>query len=368
MVSRQHLAEPLLAGEQPAVEVQADQQRVVVEHLLEVRHQPHAVDGVAGEAAAEVVVDAAGGHGVERDGERAAGPARSPAAGGDGQRLLRHRLRELRRAAEAAPLRIGGAARAGGTRRRRRRRWGGRRRGTTSAERPSAPVSWSACCEEVVALGVPELVDPLAQLDEADHPAAALLREVRAGEERATVGRAHHRHRPAALAGHGLGGLHVDVVDVGSLLAVDLHVHEVPVHDRGDVGVLEALVGHHVAPVARRVADRQQDRHVALGRRGEGLVAPRVPVDRVVGVLPQVRAGLVGESVHPITLGVRRGGTVRPWRSRWRGRSRSSRVRHGASAGRSRRPTPTPARRCCCRRGSCPTSRRRPRRSAATST
>ena len=162
--------------------------------------------------------------------------------------------------------------------------------------------------EEVVALGVPELVDPLAQLDEADHPAAALLREVGAGEERAPVGRAHHRHRPAALAGHGLRGLHVDVVDVGPLLAVDLHVHEVAVHHRGDVVVLEALVGHHVAPVAGRVADRQQDRDVPLGRRRERLVAPRVPVDRVVGVLPQVRAGLVGESVHPSTLRSRRRG------------------------------------------------------------
>ena len=70
------------------------------------------------------------------------------------------------------------------------------------------------------------------------------------------VGRAHDRHRPAALAGHRLGGLHVDVVDVGSLLAVDLHVDEHPVHHRGHVRVLERLVGHHVAPVAGRVADR----------------------------------------------------------------------------------------------------------------
>ena len=72
----EHLPEARLAGELPAVQVEADQQRVVVEHLLEVRHQPHAVDGVAGEPAAEVVVDAAGRHGVERRGERGQGAAR----------------------------------------------------------------------------------------------------------------------------------------------------------------------------------------------------------------------------------------------------------------------------------------------------
>ena len=59
------------------------------------------------------------------------------------------------------------------------------------------------------------------------------------------------------------------------------------------VGVLERLVGHHVAPVARRVPDREQDRLVLGPRRGERVLAPRVPVDRVVGVLAQVRARLV---------------------------------------------------------------------------
>src|SRR3546814_16856067 len=60
---------------------------------------------------------------------------------------------------------------------------------------------------------------------------------------------------------------------------------------------LERLVGHHVAPVAGRVADRQQDRDVALAGRRERLLTPGVPIDRVVGVLSQVRAGLVREAV-----------------------------------------------------------------------
>ena len=69
-------------------------------------------------------------------------------------------------------------------------------------------------------------------------------------------------HRPAAVSGHRLHGGHVDGVEVRALLAVDLDVHEVLVHERGDVGVLEGLVLHHVTPVTRGVADREEHRLV----------------------------------------------------------------------------------------------------------
>jgi hypothetical protein len=41
------------------------------------------------------------------------------------------------------------------------------------------------------------------------------------------------------VAGHGDGGLHVELVDVGAFLAVDLHADEVGVHLRGDRRVLK---------------------------------------------------------------------------------------------------------------------------------
>ena len=89
----------------------------------------------------------------------------------------------------------------------------------------------------------------------------------------------------------------VDGIDVGSLLPVDLHVDEQLVHAGSDGVVLEGLVGHDVAPVARRVAHRQQDRSIERTGRLEGRLAPRVPVDRVVGVLAEVGAGRGGETV-----------------------------------------------------------------------
>ena len=150
---------------------------------------------------------------------------------------------------------------------------------------------------EVVATVGPGVGDRRRQLGEAGRLAAGPGTEVGAAVEGLAVGGHEHGHRPAAGAGHRLGRLHVDRVDVGALLAVDLHVHEVLVHERGDVGVLERLVGHDVAPVARRVADRQQHRTVGGPGQVERLVAPREPVDGVVGVLAQVGAGLGGESV-----------------------------------------------------------------------
>src|SRR5690606_11789498 len=61
--------------------------------------------------------------------------------------------------------------------------------------------------------------------------------------------------------------------------------------------VLERLALHHVAPVAGGVADRQQDRPILRTRPGERLLAPGIPVDRVVLVLEEVRARLLGQAI-----------------------------------------------------------------------
>ena len=118
------------------------------------------------------------------------------------------------------------------------------------------------------------------------------------------AGRQEDGHRPAALAGQRDDRVHVDRVEVGPLLAVDLDADEVLVHHARGQRVLERLALHHVAPVAGRVADREQDRLVLVARARERLVAPRVPVDRVGGVLEQVRRGLLREAVHASSVGV----------------------------------------------------------------
>ena len=111
-------------------------------------------------------------------------------------------------------------------------------------------------------------------------------------------GRQNARQRPAAALAHHHDRVHEDRVDVGPLLAIDLDVDEQLVHQLRGRRVLEALVRHHVAPVARRVADRDEHRLVEPLRLGERLLAPRPPLDRVVGVLPQVRRALGGEAIR----------------------------------------------------------------------
>ena len=89
-------AASVVAGDLVRVEVHAGQLGVVVQHLLEVRDRPGGVDGVAVEAAADLVVDAAAVHVVERE-QR--GVEQAAVAGGDvaaQQEVERRRVRELR--------------------------------------------------------------------------------------------------------------------------------------------------------------------------------------------------------------------------------------------------------------------------------
>ena len=107
-------------------------------------------------------------------------------------------------------------------------------------------------------------------------PAIAIVRrEVGAAVERLQVRRQEHRHRPAALAGQQLHGGHVDLIEVGPFLAIDLDADEVLVEDAGDLVVLEALVLHDVAPVAGRVADAEEDRPIELAGPRASASAPQ---------------------------------------------------------------------------------------------
>ena len=121
--------------------------------------------------------------------------------------------------------------------------------------------------------------------------------EVGAGVEGHLLGGEEHVQRPAARPGHRLAGLHVDGVDVRALLAVELDAHEALVHEVRRPLVLEGLAFHHVAPVAGRVADREQDRALLAARATERLLAPRIPVHGVVLVLEQVGRRLAGQAV-----------------------------------------------------------------------
>ena len=288
--------EQRLAGHLPAVQVGAREQRVVVEHLLEVGDQPVRVHRVAREAAAHLVVHPAGGHRAQRVRAHLGLAAAQ-------QELDRRGRRELRRLAEAAVGAVVACHAATRPPASSRLSSNGCSEGASSAP----PRRRWAICSPPARISSRRSSQALATASSTERqlgmPMRELGREVRAGEERHLLGREEHVQRPAALARHRLAGLHVDRVEVRPLLAVELDGHEALVHQRRRVRVLERLALHHVAPVAGRVADREQDRPLLLACARKRLLAPGVPIHRVVLVLEQVRRGLVGKPV-----GHRRGG------------------------------------------------------------
>ena len=258
------------------------------------------------EAAAELVVDPAVGHRVEREphdgsepgvvaGAGGAAGTRSSSAAGTSARRPSCRCAASNDCMSAFATASRAAPASGRRSRRSMRCW------STSAATSRVPASSTS-----VALLTPGPVDAIEDLPERRHPVARLVREVRAAVERPAVRRQEDAHRPAAAARHRLDGGHVDLVQVGPLLAVHLDRDEALVQVPRRPRVLERLALHDVAPVARRVADREEDRAIEDRRSRERIGSPREPVDRVVRVLQQVRAGLAGEAVGHVTDGTAR--------------------------------------------------------------
>ena len=252
------------------------------------------------EAAREVVVDAARRHRVERadDHVEGCGIAR-PSMVAQQEEQLR-RLRKLRTAAEATVLgveRRGDLLIASVERRHARRHRAIRGRGRRLEPLHDVGRGRIRACG-ILRIDVGQLSEEL-EKPELLSTHACPRREIRARVERLPVRREPQRHRPSAVAiVHELDGVHVDGIEVRPLLAVHLDRDVALVQDLRDLEILERFLLHHVAPVAGRVADREQDRLLLVPRLGEGLVGPGVPVDGVVGMLAEVGARFFGETVR----------------------------------------------------------------------
>ena len=232
-----------LTGHLPGVQVGAHQPGLVVEHLLEVRHGPRVVGGVTGEPTSDVVVDPARGHGPEggaRHGERRLlsrwrdGGAGTAPPTGPGGTWARARIRPRRsRSARRARRRRTPPAPVPAPRGR------GSRPGTDGEVVGQAGATVDGVGQgvglsvDLVAAVVPDVVHGVEHPAEARHAVEVARGEVGPAEEGTAVGREEHRHRPPTATGHGLDRLHVDGVDVGTLLTVHL--------DRDEAGV--ELVG-----------------------------------------------------------------------------------------------------------------------------
>src|ERR1700747_3926364 len=95
------------------------------------------------------------------------------------------------------------------------------------------------------------------------------LGKISAAPERLAAGREEYRERPPAVLTEMMQRRHVDLVDVGTFLAVHFDVDEEIVHDFGGFGVLEAFVRHDMTPMAGGITDREQYRFVFAFCRGQ---------------------------------------------------------------------------------------------------
>jgi hypothetical protein len=188
----------------PRGEVQRRQLRVVVEHLLEVRHLPGGVRRVAVEAAAHLVVDAARRHLLERADHHLARAGARRATLVVEQEVELGWARELRRAPEAAVRLVErrGEPLERGVQDRRGRERGARRR---ECELPHPHRELARVLREAQRLGVE-------RLPELRSVSRNSFGEVRRAGERLAARREPHGHRPAAAPREHLDDGHEGVV------------------------------------------------------------------------------------------------------------------------------------------------------------
>ena len=295
----------LLPRELPGVQVGAGQEGVVVEHLLEVGHQPFVVGGIAVETSSQVVEDAPCGHGVQGLLDlrpyRRVGLQRLA-----GEKIIdEYRLREL---GSTSPAAVDGVERGAeslqGAAVQDRRLRGVVRPARGSPARVAHALDESSGCPfEFFPPPGPCLGEGLQHLLEGGHAVAGAIGKVGSSVERSSLRREPDAERPSTSAGQGGDGVHVDGVQIGTLLPVHLDADEVAVEQFRGGRIRERLPLHHVAPVAGGVADAQEDGLVLPRGPPEGLLSPGVPVDRVVDVLEKVGTALTSEMVgHAASL------------------------------------------------------------------
>ena len=281
----------------PQVCAESGEQRVVVQHLLEVWNQPLFIHRVTRESAADLIVDSAAGHFAERGRyhlQRVVCICALPIAQ---KKIEHHRRGKLRSAAKAAVFGVIALC----------------QRSVNGVEHLASEASTAPRAGEVGLVDLSQLLRTLRDavpsfrvgiayrlenFAKRRYAVSVVGRKVSPAVERTSIGQQEHRHRPAAVAGHRLHGLHVDAVDVRPFFAIHFDVDEAVVHEASGLVVLEGLVRHHVAPVTGGVADAQEDRFVFLLGPLERLSSPRVPINRILGVLEQVRTRFFSEAIR----------------------------------------------------------------------
>jgi len=110
-------------------------------------------------------------------------------------------------------------------------------------------------------------------------------RKIGAAIERPAFGGKEDIQWPAAAAGDGLHGIHIDMVQIGPFLPVDLDIDKMLVHEAGRIGIFETLPLHHMAPVTGCIADTHENGLILLLRLLQRFFSPGVPIHGIMCML-----------------------------------------------------------------------------------
>ena len=102
---------------------------------------------------------------------------------------------------------------------------------------------------------------------------------------------------PAAAAGHRLYGIHINMIEVGPLLAVDFYVDEILFMMAAACWVFKTFPFHYVAPVTGGIADADKYRLIFIHCSFQRFLAPGIPVYRIMRMLKQIRTCFAGKPV-----------------------------------------------------------------------
>src|SRR5579872_6047636 len=260
------------------------------------RHEPALIYRIAVKAAAQLIVHAAFGHLAERDRHHVECFLVARAGIVAQQEIMHRRARKFWRAAEPAQLRIEHPAECMKgmicySRIKRGIAGGDSRLPLKLAE------NLIAGFDNTVAVLSPGARDMFEYRAESRPVVPIVRREISAAEKRFSIRRKPDRHRPAAAPGCGLHEHHIDTIHVGTFLPVDFDRDEGAVQQVGDFFGLERLALHYVTPVARGVANGEENWLVLASGFFKRFLTPGKPVHRIVGVLQQIGALLVGEAI-----------------------------------------------------------------------
>ena len=116
-------------------------------------------------------------------------------------------------------------------------------------------------------------------------------RQISRREKQRAVRRRETGQRPSAGAGQLRRRILIVLVEVGTLVGIDLHRHEETVQSRRNFRISVRRLVHHVAPVAPHRADVDHDRTIERPRQRERLRTPWLPSNRARRRLAQIHAG-----------------------------------------------------------------------------